>query len=172
MVSSCTHRPVQRLRHYWKEVRPCLLKVPARAGEKAAIPRCMHSSRRPRTGPLLPAPLRLAGGGRVGRNKEDTKARYCTRKVHSKISGMPACSVLTDSSQAHGLQPTQLPCPRNSLGKNTGVGCHFLLWVIFPTQRSNPHLLYFLPWQEDFYQCSTWEACHTLCINKNCNQLT
>ena len=23
--------------------------------------------------------------------------------------------------------PTRLPCPRDSLGKNTGVGCHFLL---------------------------------------------
>ena len=25
-------------------------------------------------------------------------------------------------------------------GKNTGVGCHFLLQRIFPTQGSNPHL--------------------------------
>ena len=24
-------------------------------------------------------------------------------------------------------QPTRLPCPRDSPGKNTGVGCHFLL---------------------------------------------
>ena len=29
-------------------------------------------------------------------------------------------------------------------GKNTGVGCCFLLQGIFPTQRSNLHLLYFL----------------------------
>ena len=27
----------------------------------------------------------------------------------------------------HGLQPTRLPFPWNSPGKNTGVGCHFLL---------------------------------------------
>ena len=27
----------------------------------------------------------------------------------------------------HGQQPTRLLCPPNSLGKNTGVGCHFLL---------------------------------------------
>ena len=26
----------------------------------------------------------------------------------------------------------------NSLGKNTGVGCYFLLQGIFPTQGSNP----------------------------------
>ena len=27
----------------------------------------------------------------------------------------------------HRLQPTRLPCPWDSPGKNTGVGCHFLL---------------------------------------------
>ena len=27
----------------------------------------------------------------------------------------------------HRRQPTRLPHPRDSLGKNTGVGCHFLL---------------------------------------------
>ena len=35
-------------------------------------------------------------------------------------------SVLSDSSQPHGLQPTRLLCPWDSPGKNTGVGCHFL----------------------------------------------
>ena len=32
-------------------------------------------------------------------------------------------------------------------GKNTGVGCLFLLQGIFPTQGSNPHLLCLLHWQ-------------------------
>ena len=32
-------------------------------------------------------------------------------------------------------------------GKNPGVGCHFLLQGIFPTQRSNPVLLCLLLWQ-------------------------
>ena len=27
----------------------------------------------------------------------------------------------------HRRQPIRLPCPWDSLGKNTGVGCHFLL---------------------------------------------
>ena len=31
-------------------------------------------------------------------------------------------------------------CPWDSLGKNTGVGYHFLLQGIFPTQGSNPGL--------------------------------
>ena len=35
----------------------------------------------------------------------------------------------------------RLLCPRNSPGKNTGVGCHFLLQGIFPTQGSKLHLL-------------------------------
>ena len=29
--------------------------------------------------------------------------------------------------QPHRRQPTRPPCPWDSLGKNTGVGCHFLL---------------------------------------------
>ena len=34
---------------------------------------------------------------------------------------------LSDSVQPHRWQPTRLPHPWDSLGKNTGVGCHFLL---------------------------------------------
>ena len=40
-------------------------------------------------------------------------------------------------SGPHGLQPTRLHCPWDFPGKNTGVGCHFFLQGIFPTQRSN-----------------------------------
>ena len=36
-------------------------------------------------------------------------------------------SVVSDSARPHGLQPTRLLCPWDSPGKNTGVGCHFLL---------------------------------------------
>ena len=34
---------------------------------------------------------------------------------------------MSDSVQPHKWQPTRLPCPWDSPGKNTGVGCHFLL---------------------------------------------
>ena len=44
----------------------------------------------------------------------------------------PGCSV-------HGIFP----------GKNTGLGCNFLLQGIFPTQGLNPHLLFLLHWQAD-----------------------
>ena len=36
-------------------------------------------------------------------------------------------SVVSDSVRPHRRQPTRLPRPWDSLGKNTGVGCHFLL---------------------------------------------
>ena len=36
-------------------------------------------------------------------------------------------SVMSDSVRPHRWQPTRLPCPWDSSGKNTGVGCHFLL---------------------------------------------
>ena len=34
---------------------------------------------------------------------------------------------MSDSVQPHRQQPTRLPCPWDSPGKNTGVDCHFLL---------------------------------------------
>ena len=36
-------------------------------------------------------------------------------------------SVVFDSVQPHRQQPTRVPRPWDSPGKNTGVGCHFLL---------------------------------------------
>ena len=34
---------------------------------------------------------------------------------------------MSDSVRPHRRQPTRFPCPWDSPGKNTGVGCHFLL---------------------------------------------
>ena len=34
---------------------------------------------------------------------------------------------MSDSVRPHRRQPTRLPCPWDSPGKNTGVGCHVLL---------------------------------------------
>ena len=34
---------------------------------------------------------------------------------------------MSNSVRPHRWQPTRLPCPWDSPGKNTGVGCHFLL---------------------------------------------
>ena len=49
---------------------------------------------------------------------------------------------MSDSLHPYGLQPTRLLCPWDTPGKNTGVGCQALLQGIFPTQRSNLHLLH------------------------------
>ena len=48
----------------------------------------------------------------------------------------------------HGLQSARLLCAWDSAGKNTEVGCHFLLQGIFLTQWLNPHLLH---WQADSF---------------------
>ena len=48
-----------------------------------------------------------------------------------------SCSAVSDSLRSHGLY---IYSPRNSPGQNTGVGRHFLLQGIFPTQGSNPSL--------------------------------
>ena len=53
---------------------------------------------------------------------------------------MKVKSVVSDSLQPHGLEPTRLLCPWSFPGKSTGVGCHFLLQGIFPTQGLNPGL--------------------------------
>ena len=39
-------------------------------------------------------------------------------------------SVVSDFVQPHRRQPTRFPLPWDSPGKNTGVGCHFLLQCI------------------------------------------
>ena len=51
-------------------------------------------------------------------------------------------SFVSTSLWSCGLWPPRLLCPWDFPGKNTGVGCHFSLQRIFPTQGSNPHLLH------------------------------
>ena len=57
---------------------------------------------------------------------------------------------MSDSVRPHRWQPTGLFCPQDSLGKNTGVGCHFLLrcipqWppnvFLVPSSPINAHTL-------------------------------
>ena len=60
---------------------------------------------------------------------------------------MYVCSVVSDSLGRHGLQPASLPCPWDFSGRNTWVGCHFLLQGIFPTQWLKLHLSCLLPWE-------------------------
>ena len=62
--------------------------------------------------------------------------------MHESEKWKWSCSVVSDSSQPHELQPTRLLCPWDFPGKSTGVGCHCLLRAtlssppqIIPEQR-------------------------------------
>ena len=59
----------------------------------------------------------------------------------------------------YGLQPVRLLCPWDSPGKNTGVGCHFLLQGILRTQEPDPRLLGLPALTVGLFTSSvTWEA--------------
>ena len=70
-----------------------------------------------------------------------TKAYYVQGYI-VLISGESKWSrlVLSNSLWPSWLQPTRLLHPWDFPGKNAGVGCHFLLQEIFPTQGLNPGL--------------------------------
>ena len=73
----------------------------------------------------------------------------------SSVRVCSVASVVPDSVWPYGLQAPKLICPWDSPGKNRGVGCHFLLQGIFPTQGSNPGLLYC---RQILYRWATGEA--------------
>ena len=60
--------------------------------------------------------------------------------------------------RSHRLKPARFLCPWDFPGKNTGVGCYFLLQGIFLTQRLNPRLLL---GRQILYHQASWEACCT-----------
>ena len=78
-------------------------------------------------------------------------------------------SVVSDSSQPHGLQPTRLLCLWDFPGKSTRVGCHCLLLLPLSHQNS----LYYtidLCWLSVLYICVPTELCQscpTLCNPMN-----
>ena len=61
---------------------------------------------------------------------------------------------MSDSVQLHRLQPTRLPCPWDSPGKNTGVGCHFLLQCM--KVKSENEVTQLCPTLSDPMDCSLW----------------
>ena len=71
-------------------------------------------------------------------DNQEKKKNYGKILQDHKVRVRVSCSVVSDSLRPHGLQPTRLLSPWNFPGKITGVGCHFLLQRIFPTQGSNP----------------------------------
>ena len=68
---------------------------------------------------------------------------------------------MSDSVQPHRRQPTRLPHPWDSAGKNAGVGCRFLLQGVFPTQELDPGLL---RCRQVPYHRAAWEAWRPLAV--------
>ena len=65
---------------------------------------------------MLYCPIRLVYKTQVQRKGFTSTKNMCV-----------SCSVVSDSLWPHGLQPARLLCPWDSPGKNTRMGCHFLL---------------------------------------------
>ena len=78
-------------------------------------------------------------------------------------------SVMSNSVRPHRRQPTRLPCPWDSPGKNTGVGCHFLLQYVKVKSLSRVRLLA-TPWTVAHQAPQSmgssrqeyWSGCHYL----------
>ena len=75
------------------------------------------------------------------------------------LSMCPTCccccqvaSVVSDSVWPHRRQPTRLPCPWDSPGKNTGMGCHFLLQCV--KVKSESEVIQSYPTLSDPMDCS------------------
>ena len=71
------------------------------------------------------------------------------KQFHSESEVAQSCPTL----QPHGLWLTMLLCLWDFPGKSTGVGCHFLLQRIFPSQGSNPGLLHC---RQTLYRLNYW----------------
>ena len=59
---------------------------------------------------------------------------------------------MSDSARPQRQQPTRLPRPWDSLGKNTGVGCHFLLQCM--KVKSESEVAQSCPTSSDPMDCS------------------
>ena len=77
--------------------------------------------------------------------------KFCHSKVHKSLLLSRVQLFAIPQSVAH-----QIICLWNSLDKNTGVGCHFLLQGTFLTQGSNLGLLHC---RQIFYHLMSHQGC-------------
>ena len=63
--------------------------------------------------------------GNIQKHFESPVLGMCRASVY--VLSLFRASVMSDSVRPRRQQPTRLLRPRDSPGKNTGVGCHFLL---------------------------------------------
>ena len=88
--------------------------------------------------------------------EKDGKCQYVFRTMGHQSYLFPTCcyvtSVVSDSVRPHRRQPTRLPCPWDSPGKNIGVGCHFFLQCI--KVKSGSEVAQLSPTLSDPMDCS------------------
>ena len=89
-----------------------------------------------------PGVLQSMGSQRVG---QDSATELNWTELNSSYPSMKKVKVKSLSRARLFATPWTVACtkllrPWDFPGKSTGVGCHFLLQGIFPTQRSNPGL--------------------------------
>ena len=72
--------------------------------------------------------------------------------MYIKIAAAAVASVVSDSVRPRRRKPTRLPRPWDSPGKNTGVGCHFLLQCM--KVRSETEVAQSCPTLHDPIDCS------------------
>ena len=80
--------------------------------------------------------------------------------MHESEKWKWSCSVMSNSSRPHGLQPTRLLRPGDFPGKSTGVGCHCLF-----CQATRTSLLYTSP----LLKVLVAKSCLSLCNPLNCS---
>ena len=108
--------------------------------------------------------------------KKTTPSNKCLRAMCCLVA-----SVVSDSVRPHRWQPTRLPRPWDSPGKNTRVGCHFLLQRI--KVKSESEVAQSCPTLSDPMDCSlpgsfvhdfpgqsTGVECHSSCTQELCEE--
>ena len=96
------------------------------------------------------------------------KQKYRPMQQHRKPRNKPlhlcyrqVASIVSDSVRPQTRQPTRLPHPWDSLGKNTGVGCHFLLQCM--RVKSESEVAQSCPTLSDTINCSlTGSSIHVI----------
>ena len=73
--------------------------------------------------------------------------------------------VMSDSVRPQRRQPTRLPRPWDSLGKNTGVGCHFLLHI--PQWILKLYIKLFVSLMDPSPCMDPWTLQYSLCVQEN-----
>ena len=71
---------------------------------------------------------------------------------------------MSDSVRPHRRQPTSRPHPWDSPGKNTRVGCHFLLQLPFPVSLALGKHHFPVHFYEFDYSSTSWKPDHVVFV--------